>query len=378
VYLKTVVLGLPITSLSREKVARATERFSDKIPYWEEFLGLVPEAQREVAQGVQSYAFADVERILQRVTELMGARLGATSCQDLRGLLLQAEDHNGTGRVRLRDFYASAVDSGAWQFQESISYLRQMGMLDESDASQPRVIIANFLYMHADCIEGSRFHDYCCTSPCEALMSQLERSIRAPYATLDEILSLVSAMPAPSASSNRTLAPALVRKLEDVANHSGGLIPLHGRLFAQWMHFAYPHECPYPHMSGTTTLSLAGLEGGEEAGFKPSWSHSEMRSYMESLPDFRKDTSCDMQDPEQASCPIAAMWAHDEEHVDAAGWTATVADRELALQSASRFSLHAVMLVACLLSSVASMLNHVRHGLCSHGIGGIEAGKVEC
>merc|ERR550537_644654 len=31
------------------------------------------------------------------------------------------------------------------------------------------------------------------------------------------------------------------------------MIPLHGRLFAQWLHYAFPHECPYPHMSGTVT-----------------------------------------------------------------------------------------------------------------------------
>jgi len=32
--------------------------------------------------------------------------------------------------------------------------------------------------------------------------------------------------------------------------HSGQ-VPLHGRLFAQWMHHAYPRECPFPHVSGS-------------------------------------------------------------------------------------------------------------------------------
>merc|ERR1719343_1461059 len=27
-------------------------------------------------------------------------------------------------------------------------------------------------------------------------------------------------------------------------------VPLHGRLFAQWLHHAYPRECPFPHVSG--------------------------------------------------------------------------------------------------------------------------------
>ena len=27
-------------------------------------------------------------------------------------------------------------------------------------------------------------------------------------------------------------------------------IPLHARLFAQWLHHAYPRECSFPHASG--------------------------------------------------------------------------------------------------------------------------------
>merc|ERR1719157_39189 len=44
----------------------------------------------------------------------------------------------------------------------------------------------------------------------------------------------------------------LVTRLDEIATHHGGLVPLHGRLFAQWLHHAYPRECPYPHLSGTT------------------------------------------------------------------------------------------------------------------------------
>merc|ERR1712217_150110 len=38
----------------------------------------------------------------------------------------------------------------------------------------------------------------------------------------------------------------------EVAAQHDGRVPLHGRLFAQWMHHAYPHECPYPHKAGST------------------------------------------------------------------------------------------------------------------------------
>jgi len=42
-----------------------------------------------------------------------------------------------------------------------------------------------------------------------------------------------------------------MRRLEDIAHRYGGQVPLHTRLFAQWLHQAFPRECPYPHVTGT-------------------------------------------------------------------------------------------------------------------------------
>merc|ERR1719191_2715136 len=39
-------------------------------------------------------------------------------------------------------------------------------------------------------------------------------------------------------------------KLEEIGAHHDGKVPLHGRLFAQWLHYAFPRDCPYPHMAG--------------------------------------------------------------------------------------------------------------------------------
>merc|ERR1719491_2487432 len=51
-------------------------------------------------------------------------------------------EEKGTGRVRLSEFYKPALD-GQWQFQESVSYLREICSLDETDPDRPRVVIAN-------------------------------------------------------------------------------------------------------------------------------------------------------------------------------------------------------------------------------------------
>merc|ERR1712217_560791 len=49
----------------------------------------------------------------------------------------------------------------------------------------------------------------------------------------------------------RLLPTVLIQRLEEIASHHNGKVPFHGRLFAQWMHHAYPRECSYPHLAGT-------------------------------------------------------------------------------------------------------------------------------
>merc|ERR550525_2060884 len=58
------------------------------------------------------------------------------------------------------------------------------------------------------------------------------------------------------------LKGSLTKQLNQIASTHGGKVPLHGRLFAQWLHYAFPRECPFPHKSDTTTL-VAPREFGE-------------------------------------------------------------------------------------------------------------------
>ena len=58
----------------------------------------------------------------------------------MKDSLVKMEDQ-GTGRVRLSEFYKPALARN-WQFGETADYLRQLGALDES-GSEPRVIIGD-------------------------------------------------------------------------------------------------------------------------------------------------------------------------------------------------------------------------------------------
>merc|ERR1719454_91980 len=47
------------------------------------------------------------------------------------------------------------------------------------------------------------------------------------------------------------ISDTLRSRLEDVASVNHGKVPLHGRLLAQWLHFVFPRDCPFPHEAGT-------------------------------------------------------------------------------------------------------------------------------
>ncbi len=163
---------------------------------------------------------------------------------------MKIED-NGTGRVLLSDFYKLALDD-PWRFQDSVPYLRQLGALDESNTSRPSVMILNCVLSPSICIETSRFYSVCCVNECEGLLGYLAREIAAPQATSSHIAKLISELSSSSVVAPRKLSPVLLDRLEEVAATHGGTVPLHGRLFAQWMRHAFPRACPFPHVSGTT------------------------------------------------------------------------------------------------------------------------------
>merc|ERR1719159_796918 len=96
-------------------------------------------------------------------------------------------------------------------------------------------------------------------------MGQIEKEFANPDASPAEISSLVAGLSTSTVEAPRSLSAPLLQKLDQIAEGHHGSVPLHGRLFAQWMHHAFPRECPFPHVAGTTTPQAAS-EWIEQAG----------------------------------------------------------------------------------------------------------------
>eukprot|EP00932_Pfiesteria_piscicida_P008767 SRR837773.19309.p1 GENE.SRR837773.19309~~SRR837773.19309.p1 ORF type:complete len:375 (-),score=120.54 SRR837773.19309:28-1116(-) len=214
------------------------------------------------------------------VVQDVGHHFGAfqdQECRSMKDMLVDME-YRGSGRVRLSDFYRGGLD-GNWQFAESVDYLRAMGALDESDPQMPAVIIANYVGSQSNCLASSSFYSVCCMDECEGLMGQLERAIGEPSTEPGRLAELVAGMASDTVDAPRELSPALLGRLGEIAAHHGGQVPLHGRLFAQFMHHAYPRECPFPHSSGTTN-PMTPNEWMDEHGL-PEASPDEIRRHLE-------------------------------------------------------------------------------------------------
>jgi len=190
------------------------------------------------------------ERATAHLQELMhhfGA-LTRNECRSLKEDLLQMAAP-GTGRVLLSDFYANTN----LQLRESVAYLRNLGVLEEEGLRNPRVIMSNYITSVSRCMPFSSYFSVCCSDECESLTGSLENAIRAPHAAPSRIAEVVSGLSSDTKSAPWSISPLLMDRLNEIASHHHGQVPLHGRLFMQWMHHAYPQECPFPHVSGTTS-----------------------------------------------------------------------------------------------------------------------------
>jgi len=186
-----------------------------------------------------------------RVTEEVGTRIGKYNeamCGQLQSQILEIESTKA-GRVRLADFYKSG-QSGVFRFNEKIEYLRGLGVVDDSNTSEPYVILANYVASRPNCLRTSEFYVVCCGNECEDLMAMVEKKVKKPMANPKEILELLASFSTKTVKGPRALSDTLVRRLNRIADANDGQVPLHGRLFAQWMHHAFPRECPYPQPSG--------------------------------------------------------------------------------------------------------------------------------
>jgi len=298
--------------VSTKEIKKAKKLYAniEKIfPSWPVTKQWMEEVFHSVAPKRDYLYFGDVESVVSEIGERYGD-YEDIECKQFKDWLVAVEDTGvgGAGRVRMSDFYGQALNNGKWQFSESIGYLRELGALDESDASNPRLIIPNYVQAQSNCIQTSAYYSVCCQDECEGILGRLEELVSAPEASPSTLLSMIPMIASASMPSGRTLSPWLHQRLDEVASHHGGLVPLHGRLFAQWLHYAYPRECSFPHAAGSINPVQISDVSTNQTGYEPTLKKAEMQRIVDEAP-ARKSR---IPGSEAAVHEESALWSMEE------------------------------------------------------------------
>jgi hypothetical protein len=206
----------------------------------------------------RTYSFTEASNMVINLAENYGKWQNA-DCVDMKEHLMSM-DTKGTGRIPLDTFYKSDQGS-AYEFTESIEYLRAAGALDESLQGNPGVLVANYLAGPSNCIASNPFYSVCCLNECEKLMNEIEEHVKGPSASAHHLLGLLQNMSSSTVEAPRQFSDEMTGRLNQIAEQNAGTIPVHGRLFAQWLHYAFPYECPMPASSQHALTPSAWLNG---------------------------------------------------------------------------------------------------------------------
>lgn len=217
-------------------------------------------------------------------------------------------DQGNTGRVPLSTFYGTALAEES-RFGESEAYLRDLGVLDETSAWRGKEVrIANYMQAASNCLISAPNYLMCCKNECEDILGDIESAIRAPYAKPSEILDVVRNIYSPSGEED--VAPVLdgilTAQLVKLSELHGGMVPLHGRLFSQWLHYVYPRECAFPHKAGQHITHSPNEYGGNYIA-----SQAEMMAHSNSKGTAGKTAVS--QDAAEEDSWISEQWSEEEE-----------------------------------------------------------------
>jgi len=233
------------------------------------------------------HSFATAAHIVDGMAYKMG-RWHHESCAAMKGVL-ESLDKTGTGRVPWEDFHNyNTADLDVFNFDETMEELRSHGLLDESVPGKPAVRIANYVLSPTNCESMSQYYNSCCPTACDGIMNQIEEKILAPTAEAGVLEAVVLNI---SLSGDEDIGLAtspllgsqgrrLRESLRMIASQHDGVVPLHGRLFATWMHFAFPRDCPLPSPEDSSSSPSFSVDSLKQVA--PSSMVDELDLYMPS------------------------------------------------------------------------------------------------
>jgi len=355
-------MGEDLNDMTLDTARQLNQAMPQVFIAWADTQKFVDGIQKKIIKGeADDLDFASLARVVEAVGEEYGT-FQDLECRQMKEELVKME-YRGTGRVRLSDFYRPAL-KGVWTFSESASYLQSLGALDNSNPTQPSVVMVNYINSPTNCIASSGFYSVCCKNECDGLLGHLEENIGAPEAKPATIAGLVANLPSQSVAAPLQLSGKLLQRLNDIAASHMGKVPLHSRLFAQWMHHVYPRECPYPHMSGAVDSKLPE-EWLDASGDDGTATEEEMKEHIA-----RAAQHVDAPEHGHLAVEELTPWSEEEELIVVKPRWHSVDEESLRSSSSMSSVLRCMALLAALGSLAYGLVSQGKVGLSALGKSG--------
>eukprot|EP00439_Symbiodinium_sp_Y106_P075917 s723_g15.t1 len=180
-YLLVVLTAQNLTLAEPAKNRKRVGRLHRTVEHGEALRWLRHLEDRILVEQGNVYDFSSISK----VAEAFGLEFPSFNdkeCSELKARLVSMEGGSRKpGRIPLTDFYGS-IAYRHWNFSESPDYLRDLGVLDESDPHRPHVILANYITSYNNCMRTDGLYAICCRSICGDMMSAIEEQAHAGFA----------------------------------------------------------------------------------------------------------------------------------------------------------------------------------------------------
>jgi len=236
-FMMVYAFGVNLESSSFADLQKAKAHLQSSHSGWSQMQLFARGVKKTIASG-RGMDFAEIVQLVEKIGEGYVQWQGK-DCQRVKNELVAKPSHR-EGRVVLSEVQPSHASGRRTLFTESAEDLGKLGVLSEG-----KLIIPNYINSQSMCLSTASFYTACCVNECDGLLAKLEREIAAPTVEPSQLARLVATLPGREPGTG--LSQALLQEIPSLANKDSGLVALHGRPLAEWMHRAFPLGCPAPN-----------------------------------------------------------------------------------------------------------------------------------
>jgi hypothetical protein len=255
-FMMVYAFGFNMEVSTFDDMKKARQHLNTKHSVWPHMRSLAESLKKKVvsSRGSDAMNFEGVMQIAKDFTEQY-AQFHSRDCKRAQEKLM-AMPSQKDGNVALEDVRESHEHGHRPLFTETLDDWNSLGVLDHAsglNVGAKRLIIPNYIHSQSFCLSTVSFYTVCCPSECEGFLRTLENDVAAPVVEPERLNELVSSR-LPNAIGDPT---ARLADFNSIAAANNGKVPLHSRAFSQWLHRAFPTQCPSPNDMSTTNPKTA-------------------------------------------------------------------------------------------------------------------------